>query len=166
MGKPTQRVARWHGGTGMPEPPHLAPQCIAALWRYDKWSHLPNCLWLCFAPVSGVAKMSRPPQRQRLHAVAYGIRHRGTPARALALIRLPETIAPIGHHLGIKPELRSRTTTKQPNHTKNIGGAGNGSLSKIVQLLRGGACGRFVGPVARRDGRVARSTPFNFGVRV
>jgi len=49
-GKSTQRDAR-SAAT------HLAPQGVPALWRYDKWSHLPNCLsWLCSALVSGVAE--------------------------------------------------------------------------------------------------------------
>jgi hypothetical protein len=55
---------------------------------------------------------------------------------------------------------------------ENKRGARNGSRSKIVRLLGGEASGRFVGPVARRDGRVARATPsgpchpFRFGVQV
>ena len=39
------------------------------------------------------------------------------------------------------------------------------SVNEIEQPLRGGTAGRFVGPVARRDGRVARATAAHGGAR-
>ena len=52
------------------------------------------------------------------------------------------------------------------NETRRWRWGGEWKPPTIVRFWGGGAGGRFVGPVARRDGRVARATLSNFGVRV